>query len=144
MMFGHMVTGNYFQMLGVNASIGRTLVSGDDGAAGSAPVAVLSNKAWVSKFGGDPEIVGKVIVIHGCPLEVVGVARAGFSGLGDVPLDFWAPLSLAPQLDRDPSVRFGGAFHKDPIGRKRLLLPIARWVSQQERESLDLPRVCVD
>ena len=104
MMFGHMVTGNYFQMLGVNASIGRTLLPGDDEAAGSAPVAVLSNKAWANKFGGDPEIVGKVIVIHGCPLEIVGVARAGFSGLGDVPLDFWAPLSLAPQLEEGPNL----------------------------------------
>jgi len=102
-MLGHMVTGNYFQMLGVNASIGRTLLPGDE-AAGSAPVTVLSNKAWANKFGGDPEIVGKVIVIHGCPLEIVGVARAGFSGLGDVPLDFWAPLSLAPQLEEGPNL----------------------------------------
>ena len=54
MMFGHMVTGNYFQMLGVNAAMGRTLLPGDDGGAGSAPVAVLSSKAWANKFGGDP------------------------------------------------------------------------------------------
>ncbi len=77
MMLGHMVTGNYFQMLGVNAALGRTLLPGDDGGPGSAQVVVLSSNAWANKFGGDPEIVGKVIVIHGCPLEIVGVARAG-------------------------------------------------------------------
>jgi hypothetical protein len=78
MMFGHMVTGNYFQMLGVNAAVGRTLLPGDDAGTGSTPVVVLSSNAWANKFGGDPEIVGKVIVIHGCPLEIVGVARAGY------------------------------------------------------------------
>ena len=104
MMLGHMVTGNYFQMLGVSAVMGRTLLPGDDGGPGSAPVVVLSSNAWANKFGGDPEILGKVVVVHGCPLEVVGVARAGFSGLGEVPLDYWTPLSLAPQLEEGASL----------------------------------------
>ena len=86
-------------------------------------MAVLSTKAWANKFGGDPEIVGKVIVIHGCPLEIVGVARAGFSGLGDVPLDFWAPLSLAPQLEEGPNL-FGAEaartdHHRRPPAARR-------------------------
>ncbi|HXB72262.1 MAG TPA: ADOP family duplicated permease [Candidatus Acidoferrales bacterium] len=113
MMFGQMVTGNYFQMVGVNAGLGRTLRAEDDVASGTAPV-VLSSTAWTNKFGGDPDIVGKTIVVHGYPLEVVGVARAGFSGLSEVPLDFWAPLSLAPQLEEGPSLF--GARQPERIG----------------------------
>jgi len=58
-LFGNLVTGNYFRMLGVNAVLGRTLLPEDAAAPGSAPVVVLSSAAWKNKFGGDPDIVGK-------------------------------------------------------------------------------------
>jgi len=94
LMLGHMVTGNYFQMLGVTAMRGRTLLPADAEAPGSAPVAVLSSEAWANKFGGDPEIIGKSIAIHGHSLQIVGVAEAGFRGLSEVPLDC---SNLAPR-----------------------------------------------
>src|SRR5579862_8880328 len=80
-MFGELVTGNYFRMLGVNAVVGRTLFPEDAAAPGSAPVVVLSFKAWRAKFASRPDIVGKKVFIHGYPLEVVGVAPEGFGGL---------------------------------------------------------------
>ena len=145
MMLGHMVTGNYFQMLGVNAALGRTLLPGDDGGPGSAPVVVLSSNAWANKFGGDPEIVGKVIVIHGCPLEIVGVARAGFSGLGDVPLDYWTPLSLAPQLEEGANL-FGsqqperitivGRLRRD-LGLRQAGAALTTWARQRTADRAD-------
>src|SRR5438445_2582017 len=55
-------------------------------------------------FGGDPDIVGKKLFIHGYPLEVVGIAREGFSGLSELPLDFWAPLTMASQLEDGPNL----------------------------------------
>ena len=64
---------------------------------------VLSATAWKNKFASDGNIVGKKLIIHGYPLEVVGVARGDFMGL-DVPLDFWAPLTMAPQLEEGPSL----------------------------------------
>jgi hypothetical protein len=103
-MFGQLVTGNYFRMLGIEAALGRTLYPEDAAAPGSAPVVVLSFKTWLNKFAGDPDIVGKKIFIHGYPLEVVGVARGGFTGLSEVPLDFWAPLTMAAQLEPGPSL----------------------------------------
>jgi macrolide transport system ATP-binding/permease protein len=61
LMWGHLVTGNYFQMLGVSAIRGRTLLPEDAEVPGSTPVAVLSSDAWTNKFGRDPNIIGKQI-----------------------------------------------------------------------------------
>jgi len=92
--FGQLVSGNYFSMLGVGAALGRTLIASDAAAAGTEPVVVLSHNAWRSRFGGDSSIIGKMIRVRGHALQVIGVAAQGFGGLGDVPLDFWAPLTM--------------------------------------------------
>ena len=105
--YGELVSGNYFRMLGVPAALGRTLIPADSSAPGREPVAVLSYSAWQNMFGGDREIVGKKILVHGYPLEVIGVAQEGFRGLSEMPLDFWAPLSMIAQLDADRAVRLG-------------------------------------
>ena len=70
-------TGNYFEMLGVGAQLGRTLLPSDDVAPGQHPVAVISDALWRRSFGADPAIVGKTIYLNGQPLTVVGVAGAG-------------------------------------------------------------------
>ena len=103
--FGELVTGNYFRMLGVGAAFGRTLTPEDSSAPGREPVMVLSYNAWKSMFGADRAILGRKILVHGYPLEVVGVAQEGFGGLAEVPEDFWAPLSMIAQLDPDRTVR---------------------------------------
>jgi predicted permease len=108
LMLGHMVTGNYFQMLGVGAIRGRTLLPEDAEVPGSGSVAVLSSDAWTNKFGRDPSIIGKQIPIHGHAVQIAGVAQAGFRGISEVPLDFWVPVTLAPQLEEDASL-FGPA-----------------------------------
>jgi predicted permease len=92
--YGQLVTGNYFSALGVGAALGRPLLASDDLAAAGSPVVVLSHAAWESRFAADSSIIGKTIRVRGHPLQVVGVAAAGFGGLGEVPLDFWAPLSM--------------------------------------------------
>src|SRR5919108_1855605 len=61
---GELVTGNYFQVLGVRAQLGRTLLPSDEIAAGSHPVIVLSDRLWRTDFGADPHIVGKAIEIN--------------------------------------------------------------------------------
>jgi predicted permease len=101
-LMGELVTGNYFQMLGVSAALGRTLLPEDSAAPGRDPVILLSYLAWKDKFGGDPSILGRKILLHGYPLEVIGVSRQGFTGLGEVPRDYWAPLTMAAQLDTGP------------------------------------------
>ena len=92
--FGQLVTANYFSMLGVRASLGRTLVRSDAAEPGGPAIVVLSHDAWTSRFGADSSILGRTVRIRGHALQVVGVTAPGFAGLGDVPLDFWVPLTM--------------------------------------------------
>ena len=110
---GELVTGNYFQMLGIGTTLGRPLVPEDSDAPGREPFVVLSYQAWQSKFGGRPDIVGSRILIRGSPMEVVGVAPRDFQGLTESPRDFWAPLSMAHQLQDGPDLF--GAGHPESL-----------------------------
>ncbi len=92
------VTGNYFTMLAVPAALGRTIAPADAEAAGGSPVIVLSHRAWRTKFGSDSSVVGRRVLLRGRTFEIIGVAREGFDGLTDVPLDFWAPITMAGAL----------------------------------------------
>ncbi len=103
-MVGEVVTGNYFRMLGVSTGMGRTLLPEDASVPGRYPVIVLSYVAWQSKFGGDPNIIGKKLTVHGYPLEIVGVTKEGFLGIHEQPPEFWAPLTMAGQLESGPDL----------------------------------------
>ncbi|MFL6303773.1 MAG: ADOP family duplicated permease [Candidatus Sulfotelmatobacter sp.] len=105
---GELVTGNYFEMLGLGTTLGRTLLPEDSRVPGSEPLLVLSYRAWQSKFGGRPDIVGTTIMIRGVPMEVAGVGPRDFHGLTETPRDFWAPLSMAHRLQGGPDL-FGAA-----------------------------------
>jgi predicted permease len=123
-LFGTLVTGNYFRMLGGVAALGRTLIPEDASAPGREPVIVLSYAAWQNKFGGDPKIVGRKLVLHGYPLEVIGVAREGFRGLDPAPLDYWAPLTMAALLEGGRN-RFTGSDLRI-VGKLRPLLSVSQ------------------
>lgn len=104
---GQLVTGNYFQLLGVGTVLGRPLLPEDAAVPGRDPIIVLSYQAWQDGFGGKPDIVGTKVVIRGYPMEVIGVARQGFQDLSEVPRDFWAPLTMEPRFQDGPDL-FGG------------------------------------
>jgi predicted permease len=95
-----LVSGNYFDVLGVKAAIGRTLTPEDDRALGESPVAVISEGLWKRRFGSDPAIVGKEVSINAHPFTIVGVTARGFSGttLGD-PVEIWSPITMYRQAD---------------------------------------------
>ena len=94
-----LVSGNYFDTLGVQPALGRVLNANDETAPGGNPVAVLSYGYWTRQFGGDPGILNKQIVVNGTSLTVVGVARAGFTGIqiGQLP-DLFVPITMKPQM----------------------------------------------
>jgi predicted permease len=77
---GELVSGTYFPVLGVNAALGRVLTPADDAQEGGSPYAVLSHRFWMSRFAGDPGVIGKKLVLNGYPFTVVGVSQAGFDG----------------------------------------------------------------
>ena len=84
---GELVSGTYFQVLGVGAAIGRVITPDDDKERGGSPVAVLSYDYWRTRFGADPQIVGKTITVSNHTLTIIGVSQAGFDGvdIGYVP-----------------------------------------------------------
>lgn len=94
-----LVTGNYFDLLGVAAAHGRTITPEDDRRANPAPVVVLSQRFWRRYFASDVSVLGRTIRIQGQPLSVIGVAPAEFFGIevGQSP-DLWMPLSLQPAV----------------------------------------------
>jgi predicted permease len=99
MLFGQLVSPNYFAMLGVGTAQGRPLVLEDSGA-----VMVLSHQAWQNQFGGDPSLVGRKVYLRGRPFEVVGIANPGFVGLESFPGGFWIPLSQYAAVVDGPSL----------------------------------------
>ncbi len=94
-----MVSGNYFDVLGVRPALGRLLVQSDDVAQEAAPVAVLSYSYWQRRFGADSHIVNQTVLINGHPFVVVGVAEPGFHSAvsGDHPALF-VPMTMKPQI----------------------------------------------
>jgi predicted permease len=103
--YAALVSGNYFDMLGVRADLGRTLLPADTAAPGGPPIAVLSRALWQRQFGSDPAIVGRRILVQGVPCEVVGVAREGFAGLDLLPPhDLWLPITLQGRLEDGPGL----------------------------------------
>ncbi len=104
--WGQVVSGNYFHLLGVNPVIGRAILPEDDQATGSGTVVVLSHGLWQRRFGSDPHVLGRPVALNGQRYTVVGVAPAGFSGTDHgIRSEFWAPLSMAerimPDLNRE-------------------------------------------
>jgi predicted permease len=79
---GELVSGNYFQALGVGPALGRVFSpEEDDRVYKGHPAVVLSHQYWVSRFGADPGVVGRKIFVNSHPMVIVGVSAAGFSGL---------------------------------------------------------------
>ncbi|HZR25700.1 MAG TPA: ABC transporter permease [Vicinamibacterales bacterium] len=79
--YAELVSGNYFQVLGVRAELGRTILPSDEVAPGGHPYAVLNDGFWRRDFGADPNIVGKTIEINNFKLTIVGVADPSFHGM---------------------------------------------------------------
>jgi len=122
--FGQVVTSNYFSMLGIQPALGRMLVASDDDPA-SARVVVISHDMWVREFGMNPAIVGQSVTLRGLSYAIVGVAPASFSGV--VPLlkpELWMPVAYVEEVepaginDSVPS----------PIGRTKLERRGYRWM----------------
>jgi predicted permease len=86
------VSGNYFQVLGVELERGRGFMDDEDRSGDPQAVVVMSYSLWQNQFGADPRVVGRTIRLDDVPFTVVGVAPADFTGTNPVRNDFWAPL----------------------------------------------------
>jgi predicted permease len=94
-----LVSGQYFSVLGVGATLGRTIAPDDDSIPDSAPVAVLSYSFWRSYFDGDPKIVGRTIALNGNAMTIIGVAQPGFDGVElGVPAKVFVPIMMKTEM----------------------------------------------
>ena len=91
-----LVTGNYFQVLGLQPAAGRLLTPQDDTAKGANPQVVLSYAYWKSRFAGSPSVVGQTVRINGQPFTIVGVAPEGFqTAIGGYKPGLFLPISMS-------------------------------------------------
>ena len=96
---GELVSGTYFPVLGVGAAIGRTFTPDDDRVPDGHPLAILAYSYWQSRFGGDPSLLGKTVLINGHNFTLVGVAQKGFDGVELAsPSQIFVPIMMRPQL----------------------------------------------
>jgi len=95
MITGELVSGNYFDVLGVRPALGRAFLPEEDRTPGTHPVVVVSHAFWQSRLGGDPQLVGKTIRLNNQQYTIVGVAPSGFRGM-DAPFApvVWIPVMM--------------------------------------------------
>jgi len=96
---GEIVTGNYFQVLGVTVARGRTILPADD-TPGAPRVAVVSNRYWTREMGSTPDAIGQVIRVRGNTFTIVGVAPPSFTGM--VPVlspEMWIPVAASLEVE---------------------------------------------
>lgn len=134
-----LVTGNFFQVVGVNAARGRTLTAADDDPSGGRPVMVLSDRGWERLFARDPTVLGRLVTVKGTSFEIVGIMPEGFRGLAVVPPDYWAPLAMIGQIrpadrgkEANAAVRIVGRL-KPGLSRESALAGLALWSADQSK-----------
>ncbi len=108
---GELVSGNYFQVLGVGAAAGRVFTQEDDKLPGGHPVAVISYDFWTSRFGRERNVIGKNVIVNDRSYTVIGVSQQGFTGV---------------ELGQNPEIRF-------PMMMKAQVTPL--WDDLKRRRS---------
>jgi len=120
-----LVSGEFFQTIGVKAAVGRTLLPSDD-APEAAPVLMLSYSYWQRDFGSSADVVGRTVKVNGLPFTIVGVTEKQFEGLsaGNAP-DIWLPFSVRARLTQrwTPDQEDAGAWWIAIVGRLKPELP---------------------
>jgi len=101
---GRLVSGNYFNVLGIHAALGRTFTSDDESRPGAAPFVVISDQYWSRHFAHASDALGRIIRLNGRAFTIVGIGPRGFTGeVTGSPTDLWIPLSMEAQVNRADS-----------------------------------------
>jgi predicted permease len=97
--YAEIVSGNYFETLGVHPALGRLLLPADSAVEGSNAVVVLGHGYWKKHFGGDPNVLNQNLLVNNQVMTVVGVVQPGFGGiqLGRIP-DLYIPVTMKPVI----------------------------------------------
>ena len=112
--WGYLVSGNYFDVLGVKPMLGRSFLPEEDRTPDSHPVALISYNCWQRRFGGDPSIVGKTVEFNSRPFTIIGVAPKGFIGT---------------EVAYDPEMFI-------PVMMAKTIEPGSRWIDKRDSNNL--------
>ena len=115
-------TGNYYRLLGVTATLGRTIVPDDD-KPGVPPVALISHRYWRSRFGSDSSVIGKNVQMNNVPVTIVGVLSPDYIGIQQTVAE---PPDISVALAMEPQLQIGNA-------ASRLSLPTTWWLQVMGR-----------
>ena len=117
--WGELVSGNYFEVLGVKPAMGRVFTHEEAGESlGAYPVAVISARLWRSYFHSDPAIVGKTMRVNRHSLTIAGVVPAEFRGTSPVmQYDFWVPVTMAAVSGRTAGIDISRSRRPRHVGR---------------------------
>jgi predicted permease len=135
--FSHLVSGNFFQVLGAVPLLGRALLPSDGDVPGREAVAVVSYRFWQQHLSASPNAIGRPLDINGTPFVVVGVMPGNFFGISetDQSPDFWIPLTMQQQITLQPSLLTPHApYWLHFMGRRQPGVPLTRiqtWVTSQ-------------
>lgn len=112
---GAMVSGNYFDVLGIKLSFGRTFLPEEDRTPGAHPVVVLNHSFWQSRFNSDRSVVGQTIILNNRRFTVVGIAPAGFDGQSPpMKISMWIPVMMMAAMRWEPT-----ALEHDPLSNRQ-------------------------
>jgi len=120
--WGELVTGNYFAVLGVKPALGRFFSPEEYGdKQGGYPVVVIGNGLWKRRFNSDPNVLGTTVRVNRQQLTIVGVAPAQFKGtMAGLEFEMWTPLVMAAQLNTMPEWMLGDRHTRNLQGLARL------------------------
>jgi predicted permease len=109
-----LVSGNFFDVLGVHAAMGRTFRAEEDAEAGAGPVLVLNHGFWARRFASNPGVIGQNVLVNGQGFTIIGIAPKGFQGTSVIGApDMWIPMSMHDQILT--------GFFKDLFNERRFL-----------------------
>src|ERR1700741_1891975 len=112
---GAMVSGNYFDVLGIKPSLGRTFLPEEDRTPGTHPVVVLNHSFWQTRFNSDRALVGQTIVLNNRRFTVIGIGPAGFDGESPpMKVSLWIPVMMTSTMRWEP-----GEARQDPLSNRQ-------------------------
>jgi predicted permease len=137
--FGQLVSGNFFEVLGAHPILGRGFLPEEDRTPNAHPVIVLSHSFWLRRFAGDPATVGRTVTLNGRAFTVIGVGPAGFRG-SEVYLniDVWVPMMMQAAITSGDRLSARGNSWLEVLVKLKPGVPMARADSDLNAVARDL------